>query len=389
MKDRRWKEEVIVAQWLRGENLADIDAVKSKDFQFYPKIVGYIKQYGVDKFKTDMVSEKLMTPKEYAEVYDKNFPSLYSTFFKELLTASAQEWVREHPNASPEELIKQAQAVTDYTSELPSSLKEPALALIEEFESRSKEKLVMTGLRQLDNLLWGVRPGELTFVGARPSVGKSAFLLQIAEEVAKQGKKVMYLSLEMSELTMWTRVLLRHVPLSQESLRRGLKEEDWANPELTNALEYINNMKNFMLIPNARELRVIKELVETHKPYMLVVDQLQQMNDNRQYFKDVRSRFSHMTRELQNLALEENIAVWCACQINRSADDSVPTMANLKEAGNIEEDATNVILLHREGEKTERQLIRCELAKQKEGACGDFQLSFHAPTFTFNGTQYV
>ena len=154
-------------------------------------------------------------------------------------------------------------------------------------------------------------------------------------------------------------------------------------------LEYINNMKNFMLIPNARELRVIKELVETHKPYMLVVDQLQQMNDNRQYFKDVRSRFSHMTRELQNLALEENIAVWCACQINRSADDSVPTMANLKEAGNIEEDATNVILLHREGEKTERQLIRCELAKQKEGACGDFQLSFHAPTFTFNGTQYV
>ena len=238
MKDRRWKEEVIVAQWLRGENLADIDAVKSKDFQFYPKIVGYIKQYGVDKFKTDMVSEKLMTPKEYAEVYDKNFPSLYSTFFKELLTASAQEWVREHPNASPEELIKQAQAVTDYTSELPSSLKEPALALIEEFESRSKEKLVMTGLRQLDNLLWGVRPGELTFVGARPSVGKSAFLLQIAEEVAKQGKKVMYLSLEMSELTMWTRVLLRHVPLSQESLRRGLKEEDWANPELTNALEY-------------------------------------------------------------------------------------------------------------------------------------------------------
>ena len=98
-----------------------------------------------------------------------------------------------------------------------------------------------------------------------------------------------------------------------------------------------------------------------------------------------------MTHELQGMAMDENVAVWLACQANRGADDSPPTLANLKESGSIEEDSDNVILLHREGEdKYGNKDIRLELAKQRGGACGVKNIKFDAKKYTFyEETNYV
>ena len=120
---------------------------------------------------------------------------------------------------------------------------------------------------------------------------------------------------------------------------------------------------------------------------MIVIDQLEQLKDGMRNWPDKRAMFSHMTHELQAISLDMDVSVWLACQVNRGADNNPPTMANLKESGTIEEDATNVILLHREGEKTEKQSIMLDLAKQKDGQCGVINLAFDAPKFTFYGTE--
>ena len=383
-------EQILIAEWLHGDKTEDIDEFIIKDFKRYPKVVGAIKEYGTDN-PYDFIKKEILTMEEYLEITAQYSPTLYDSAMGNLMAEKAKEWISENPDAKPREIAEKMLDFSSHTSELPGYSKEPVLDFIAEMDRRRSEKIITTGLTQLDELLFGIRTGELTFVGARPSVGKSAFLLQMALTVAEQGKKVLYLSLEMSEMAMWQRIFMRYTKTPVALIRRGFGSDDWTD-ERQMALEKMQNLYqsgNFILIPNARDINTIKELVKQHQPYMLLVDQLQQMDDRTKHFKDVRSRFAHMTRELQELALDKNIAVWCACQINRSANETMPTMANLKEAGNIEEDATNVILLHRESEKTEIQEIRCELAKQKEGACGDFLLSFNAPRFTFMGTTSI
>lgn len=379
-------EEIILAQWFHGENLEDIKVIEPGDFtKEHQGIVKYIKDNGLKAFERDAFTKGVINKEDYNRIHKEYFPDMYETHITGLMKLSVYKWIGENRTASISEMIKRLESVSNRAVELPEPCADPTQLLIDTFDKRAKTEIVRTGLAGLDKYLYGVRTGELTFVGARPSVGKSAFCLQMAEQVARQGKKVVYLSLEMSETSMWERVLLRHCEIPIGHLRQGLSSGDWASADpALKEIHKLHESGNFILIPNAREISAIKKIVDTHKPYMLVVDQLQQVSDSTQHFKDVRARFSNMTRELQSIALDKDVAVWCACQINRSADDSVPTMANLKEAGNIEEDATNVILLHRETEKgMEIQTIRCELAKQKEGPCGDCQLTLIAPQFTF------
>lgn len=383
---------IIVGTWInqaiRGEPINDIDMFELHHFREYGPIVNSIKQGVSDPvelcrktgFRPGQISELMSNEQYYA---------LYSVGILNLQKELASEWIQKHPEATPDEIAENMERFSKKVDRLPTVTDDPVMEMIEDLDRRKTEKTIRTGLSDLDRMLCGVRKKELTAVGARPSVGKSAFLQQIAMKVAEQGEKVLFFPLEMSQNSIMQRMVMRYTDIPQHEMRNGLERDTWAR-EASGFAEVSNFMDqgNFMIFERVNDLDVIKELIDYHKPYMVAIDQLEQLKRGDQRWEDKRQRFSYMTHEMQAMALDKDVAIWFACQANRSADNTPPTLASLKESGTIEEDATNVILLHRDGDKTALQDIQMELAKQKDGECGFVDLKFDAPHFTFRGVDW-
>ena len=300
----------------------------------------------------------------------------------------ARRWLKEHEDATPMQVADAMRQYDRGVMEMPRPPSDPVADLMDEFDERRRTPFVATGITDLDNMLNGIRRKELTAIGARPSVGKSAFCQQVAMHVARRGRKVLYFPLEMSANAVVERMFMRYVNIPQYEVRRGLKDETWGTPQVANALNQVNEFfkdGNLLIFERCNDLQVIRALIRENKPFMVVIDQLEQLKDGKKFWQNKRERFSHMTHELQGLAMDMDVAVWLACQVNRNADGSAPTMANLKESGTIEEDSDNVILLHRDGDKTPQQNIVLDLAKQRNGECGTVNLIFQAPKYAFYG----
>lgn len=385
-------EKWLLGMWLNGEQLDDMDMFQPYHFPNYGNVLHYLKTHRPAEGKhidyVDLVNETMIDHAELSYLMKVDAKNLYESAILNMQKVLADEWLMSNPKASPDEIAENMKRFSKKTADLPSVSREPVQDLIDELDRRQNEKPVNTGLTELDNMLCGIRKKELTSVGARPSVGKSAFMLQVAMQVARSGKKILFFPLEMSELAITQRMLLRYTDIPQSELRNGLSRNTWdkASYGIDTVTEFLNR-GNFLTFERCNDLQTIRRLIDLHKPYAIFIDQLEQLKDGSEKFQDKRTRFSHMTHELQGLAMDADVAVWLACQINRAADDTPPTMANLKESGSIEEDSDNVILLHREGEKTELQNIQLELAKQREGQCGKIQMMFDAPHFTFRGIE--
>lgn len=388
-------ERIIIAQWLQGKSLEDMDVFTADDFSSYRTLFKAIKAEGIDDPIAICRKNKIPIA-ELSEIVSAYSPALYNNAVNNCFQDKGKAWLQNNMSKSLEEIREQLSKYTLRRVLIPEQTEDPVMELIDELDKRASEKPVKFGLSDLDFYLCGVRPPDLTFIAARPSVGKSSFAFQGAVNVAKQGKKVLFLALEMSENSIVLRHLLSKVDLSNYQVRNGISKEVWKGKgkETADAVEEIRNFYkdgNFILYDRANkgdadpaDLRVIRELIRIHRPYLVVIDQLEQLKETGRRFEDKRSRFSHATHTLQEIALQENVSIWCCCQVNRDASGKRPKLENLKESGTIEEDATNVIMLHRVSDKTEdKQLMECEIAKQKDGKCGVINLIFDAQRFKF------
>lgn len=377
-------EKQLVGAWLRGEFLKDINLFKPDDFPQYGKIVEMMQKGETDHLKIARACG--MSPAIPGLLTRESELGEYERCLEDVMDTLGHRFIEENMNRPITEIHDGLKTFIGRTSGVPKPNEDAVVELLEDIADRATQELVRTGIPTLDRMLNGVRQDELTFVGARPSVGKSAFMQQIATKVAHQGKRVLFFPLEMSEKAVLQRMLNTLIEISPYDLRRGKPELVNSEP-FNKAMNYIQTFMsqgNFMIFQRENDINRIRQAIKEYDPYMIVIDQLEQLNDSSRTFTDKRSRFSYMTHELQAISLDDHIGVWVACQANRGADDSPPTMANLKESGTIEEDATNVILLHRSSDKKNpEQTIQLELAKQKDGECGAFDMTFKAPRYTF------
>lgn len=380
-------EKILIASWLQGEHLSDLTLFRPEEFAVYGSVVDVMKK-GITS-PLDIARAIGMKAADMSGIISAYFPTMYDSAIEKVCNDQAKVWRLNHPNATPEETIEAMQGFVRKHVSTPKPPADPVQDFIDELDVRGREPMVRTGIYQLDQLLCGIRRKELTAVGARPSVGKSAFIQQVSMEVAKQGKKVLFFPLEMSRNALVQRLFLRYVNVPQYEIRNG-KADLWKRPGVTDAIDRIHAFfatGNWLVFERCNDLQTIKELIRIHKPHMIAIDQLEQLKDGDRMFRDKRERFSHMTHELQAISLDLNVAVWFACQINRGADNTAPTMANLKESGTIEEDSSNVLLLYREGDRGIDQRMQLEVAKQRDGECGVMELIFKAPKFTFYGLE--
>jgi replicative DNA helicase len=248
-----------------------------------------------------------------------------------------------------------------------------------------------TGFDDLDQITGGLQDSELTILAARPSMGKTALAMNIAEHVVTQLRRpVLFVSLEMSALELADRLLCSAAEVNGHRLRNGtIGHEErqklvQTSVELSKAPLYIDDSPSRTMTEigaNARRLKRRDNLA------LVVIDYLQLIEPDNP--KDPRQeQVARIARRLKGLARELNVPVLCLAQLNRQVDVGGgmhrPQLSHLRESGAIEQDADVVMFIHREEyyqtNEEDRERVRGEadllVRKQRNGPTGDVKLTW-------------
>ncbi len=267
----------------------------------------------------------------------------------------------------------------------------------ENLEIRSQQKGDVTGLptgfRDLDKITTGLHPDQLIILAARPAVGKTAFVLNIAQNVGtKQNRPVAIFSLEMGAESLVDRMLAAEGMVDSHALRTGqLTEQDWNNVTiaqgaLAEAPIYIDDTPGIKITEIRARSRKLAQEVEGGLG-LIVIDYLQLITGTRP--ENRQQEVSDISRQLKILAKELKVPVIALSQLSRGVEqrqDKRPVLSDIRESGSIEQDADIVAFLYRddyyrrEGDDSEEQIedntIEVILEKNRAGARGTVKLMF-------------
>ena len=281
------------------------------------------------------------------------------------------------------QLIKERNGGSDFTQ-----IDKIIIDVIDQIEAASKMNTRVTGIPtgfiDLDNMLTGLHGSELILVAASPAMGKTAFVLNIAHEVAVKKKKTTAIfSLEMSKEQLVTRMIAMDSLVNSQKIMTGqLAEDEW--DKIADSTETIAEAPLFIDDNSAITIADLRskcrKLKQNNDLSLIIIDYLQLMSTT----KHVESRqqfISDMSRSLKVLARELDVPVIALSQLNRAVDsrpDHKPVLADLRESGAIEQDADVVMFIYRDdyyNPDTEKKGIAdIIIAKQRKGSVGSVEL---------------
>ncbi len=267
-----------------------------------------------------------------------------------------------------------------------SELLEDSINRIEELiKSRSGITGIATGFTKLDEMTSGFQPSDMIILAARPSVGKTAFALNISANAAiKNDKNVLLFSLEMSKEQLVQRLLCMEGAIDSSRLRTGfLAQSEF--PKLTRAADKLSRAPLFIDDTPNISILDIRSKARRHKAQhgcdMVVIDYLQLMSgSSRSESRQV--EISEISRSIKGLARELSVPILALSQLSREAekdDSGSPKLSHLRESGAIEQDADVVMMLSRppaHEQELGANVIKLDVAKQRNGPTGPIQMIF-------------
>lgn len=259
---------------------------------------------------------------------------------------------------------------------------------IKELESKPNSLTgVPSGFLNLDNCTSGWQSSDFIILAARPSVGKTAFSLNLAYNAASQGYPVAFFSLEMPAEQLTQRLLSRISSIDSWNLRsgKGLDRQKWeylllAKDKLNKTPIYIDPTPGITIQQIRSKLYKMKR---DHNIKLCVVDYLQLITGSN--YKDRQNEVSEISRQLKQIARETQIPIICLSQLSRRAEtreDKRPMMSDLRDSGAIEQDADLVAFLYREDyynkelSESDKQKTELIIAKHRNGATKTVELRF-------------
>ena len=267
---------------------------------------------------------------------------------------------------------------------------------IKEIEDASKREDALVGIpsgfTRLDRLTSGWQKAELTIVAARPSMGKTAFALTMARNIAiDHGKKVAIFSCEMSSVQLVNRLIISETDIAGDKIKNGrLSEDEWKQldsriKKLVQAPIFIDDTPAITVT----ELRAkCRRLMAQHKLDLVIIDYLQLMTGPANSGSR-EQEVSNISRSLKSIAKELNVPVIALSQLNRSAELrgglKRPQLSDLRESGAIEQDADMVVFIHRQDKfgiltfedgSSTKGIAEIILAKNRNGPVDDIRLRF-------------
>ena len=273
--------------------------------------------------------------------------------------------------------------------------------VFDKLEQASLTKGTVTGLATgyiyLDNQLSGLQPSDFILIAARPSVGKTAFALNVTEHIAiRKPNAVAIFSLEMSKEQLVNRLISQHSMVSSQKMRAGeLNESEWE--KIVETADIIGNSNIVIddtpsitigdLRSKCRKFKLEKDI------QLVVIDYLQLMRGNGNY-PSREQEIADISRSLKGIARELNIPVVALSQLNRSVEsrpDHRPIMADLRESGSIEQDADIIMFLYRDAyysDEGDKSVAECIVAKNRHGQTDKVQLGWIGEYTLFRGLDF-
>ncbi len=271
-------------------------------------------------------------------------------------------------------------------------IRQVVINVMKKIDAASKTRGRVTGLEtgfvDLDYKTSGVQPSDLVLIAARPSMGKTAFVLNLAQHMAfKKGHAVAVFSLEMSKEQLVNRMLSLESHVDAQKIRTGrLNDEEWmslveGSANIANSKLIIDDTPGISLAAMRSKCRKLKM---EHDIKIVIIDYLQLMSGSGKRASDSRQQeISDISRGLKALARELNVPVVALSQLSRAVEqrpDHRPMLSDLRESGAIEQDADVVMFLYREGyynrdlSEAEQRVAEVIIAKQRNGPIGTVNL---------------
>lgn len=387
---------------LIGDTIDVLDVESFRDFK-HQELFNSIKDSYMDNNKIDYNTLNHLTSSELTITYiielGENSPSTarHQEQIKLLSTISTKRKLRETLNNSIKDLntikdldlimndIDKTMKNVNINNNLNIEDNNDNISLeIDNILNRDKQPLgIDTKYNKLNDIIYGFQPKEFYVIGARPGQGKSAFALNLTDSIIKQNKNVVFLSLEMSSTLLNYRLMSKEtsIPLSKIMVSRDWSDDDIARMKIYAESRKRDNFgaltiidKNFGTINNIKN--TIKRLNRDNLCDVVVVDYLQLIKTNN-YKGNRVQEVSHISRTLKEIAMELEMPVIALSQLGRDVANSKPQLHNLRESGQIEQDASVVMLLSTTDPKNKNADVLCDVVKNRNGGLGEVYFNFN------------
>ena len=293
------------------------------------------------------------------------------------------------------EISEVANLQTGKDAECISDFMKPAIEYLMQLNDNTGDAVgIPTGYQDLDNMITGLKGGDMIVLAARPSIGKTAFALNIAANVALRAQKgVGIFSLEMNTLSLVLRLLCSEAKLNVREMRQGvLSHARWV--EVTNAADRLRKAEIY--IDDTGQLDIIemrakaRRMKDKHDIQFIVIDYLQLMKGSGGANSSREQEVAQMSGGIKALAKELNVPILILAQLNRQAEQGGvrPKLSHLRESGAIEQDADLIVFLYRDEvynkDSNERGVAEIIIGKQRNGPIGTVRLAFRGEFTRFD-----
>ena len=254
------------------------------------------------------------------------------------------------------------------------------------FQERKEEKLY-TGFSKLDEITGGLEGGDVIVIGARPGVGKSAFTSQVIVEMAKAGKRIGFYNLEMSEKQVYERLLSNQSGIRLNRIRRAIQFLGDEKERFERANQTLGKM-DILISSGTKSVSEIRNECRHQELDCIIIDYLQLVRADTRY-QSRASEVGAISKAIKALAMELNVPIIALSQLNRTSEmreTKEPTMGELREAGDIEQDASIIILLwNLDNEDKTRKGLKVD--KNRQGELGKIVYRFDGNEMRFQETE--
>lgn len=265
--------------------------------------------------------------------------------------------------------------------------------IVEDYEDqyfREKEEAKLyTGFPKLDDITGGLEGGDVIVIGARPGVGKSAFTSQIILEMAKAGKRIGFYNLEMSEKQVYERLLSNQSGIRLNRIRRAIQFLGDEKERFDKANRTLEGM-DILVSSGTKSVSEIRNECRHQELDCIIIDYLQLVRADTRY-QSRASEVGAISKAIKALAMELNVPIIALSQLNRTSEmreTKEPTMGELREAGDIEQDASIIILLwNLDNEDKTRKGLKVD--KNRQGELGKIVYRFDGNEMRFQETEEV
>lgn len=380
-----------------------MESIKTLLEQKQPIDLTFVSMHLSDTQKMDKVglgylsdTAKSFSNGDNAEAYYKHIVEKYQLRLTYRMAIKLQESLEgvESSEEHGELVLKAAKAMQDSVNVQTSGfthIKEVMIkTVMSATELREGITGIPTGFTDLDRLTLGWQRNDLVIIGARPSMGKTAFMLNTAEKAGKSGALVPIYSLEMSDVALGNRMVASNGRIDSKRLKQGagvLNGEEWSRLVMSSGVlsDYdilINDQAGVKISQIETELRDLRRK-NPDREILCLIDYLQLILGDERLFGNKNNEVGDISRRLKLLCKELKITIIALSQLSRGVEqrqDKRPMMSDIRDSGQIEQDADVIGFLYREDyydpSSDQKNLIELIISKNREGEVGTVQLAF-------------